>query len=312
VLLGANGFLRKPATTAAILAALHTAQEEVARDAPRKVALDEASVLECYNSALARKLEDRNRELQQSLTQIHQAHEEIIRLNQTLETRVAQRTSALEAAVAELEMTAHIVGSELGAHFRTIAANAEQLEQPPATTDQDERRAWLQDIRAAADRMSQLVDILSGVSQLSSSPVSCIQLDLEPLVDEAIANVRSATAGRSIQWHRQSLPAAVADPNLLRQVLVELIHNALRYTTGRDPAVIEIGYRAGRAGELVIYIRDNGMGYDIQVDDSPEGHRGLAHIRRILARHGGRLWSESAVGTGTTVSFTLPQPDGAD
>ena len=308
--LGADAFVRKPASTATILAALHAARERSAGGQEGQPASNDTYVLECYNSALARKLEDRNRELQQSLAQIHRAHEEIIELNHTLETRVVRRTTMLEAANADLEMTARAVALELGPPLQAIEENAGQLEQLAAVDTEELRRGCIANIRSAMHRVSQLVGVLSDFTRLATTPATRTRLELEPLLDEAIATVRVETVGRSIQWQRQSLPATHGDPSLLRQVLVCLIGNAVRYTRGRDPAVIEIGHREGRAGELVVFVRDNGLGYELPADEPGESHLALVSIRKIVGRHGGRVWSDTAIGCGTTVYFSLPQQDG--
>jgi CheY-like chemotaxis protein len=308
--LGAGAFIRKPASTATILAALREARERVARGQEGQAAGPGTDMLEPYNRALARKLEDRNQALQQSLAQIHRAHEEIIELNHTLETRVVQRTTASDAANADLEMTARAVALELAPPLQVIKDKVDQLEQLAAEDTEEQRRSCIENIRSALHRVGQLVDVLSDFTRLATAPATRTRFELEPLVDEAIATVRVETVGRSIQWQRQSLPSTHGDPALLRQVLVCLIGNAVRYTRGRDPAIIEIGHREGRASELVVFVRDNGLGYDLPPDEPGETHLGLMSIRRIIGRHGGRVWSDTAIGCGTTIYFSLPHQEG--
>jgi CheY-like chemotaxis protein len=325
--LGADAFIRKPASPAVILAALREGAENTARhSAVPMEGIADNYILEHYNGALVRKLEERNTELQQSLTQIHRAHEVILDLNHTLEARIAQRTTALEAANAELESISRAVAHELRAPLQAICAHAQNLEQIPATASDQDCREYATRIVAAARHMNQLVDALSDFIRLGRTALNRSTLDLDTLVDEAIATVRLEAPQRNIQWERQTLPRARGDPALLRQVLVSLIANSMRYTRGRQPAVIEIGSRRGRADELVVFVRDNGLSPEargagslldtlVQTDNpglSRENQLRLANAYRIVARHGGRMWSEVAAGCGATYFFSLPQHNGQD
>ena len=309
--LGANGFICKPASPAVILAALRdrAANPGLEEDAPPQT-IEESVILEYYNRALVRKLDERNTQLRQSLAQVHRAHEEILELNHTLETRIAQRTAELEAANFELESISRTVVRELRAPLQTIAANAERVE-----------------VALATRRMNQLLDTLEDFVRLGATPINRVTLDLDSLVDEALLAVRAEIAERSIQWERHTLPLARGDPALLRLVFTTLISNAIRSTQGCQTAIIEIGSRRGRADEIVVFIRDNGMGVATSTLAQPleglapiDGAAGraatnpipLANVHRILGRHGGRLWCEAAVGSGATYSFSLPQEHGED
>jgi len=159
---------------------------------------------------------------------------------------------------------------------------------------------------------------------VNSAGLVMTEVDLEDLLNEALELVRPWSNGRSIQWQRTGLPGVWGDENLLRQVFVNLISNAVKYTRPRDPAVIEIGTRAGQAREVTLFVRDNGVGFDpkyagrlfspFQRLHSADAFRGmgmgLAKVRRIVARHGGRVWVEAQVGEGATFFFSLPKnPD---
>jgi light-regulated signal transduction histidine kinase (bacteriophytochrome) len=125
--------------------------------------------------------------------------------------------------------------------------------------------------------------------------------------------------GHNIQWQRQRLPRARGDPALLRQVFINLIGNAVKYSRTRDPAIIEIGCRPGRADESVIFVRDNGVGFNMHyasklfgvfqrlhgADEFEGTGIGLANAHRIIARHGGRIWSDAEIGRGATFYFSL-------
>jgi light-regulated signal transduction histidine kinase (bacteriophytochrome) len=146
-------------------------------------------------------------------------------------------------------------------------------------------------------------------------------VSLDALVHEAIHGLQGETSGRPIQWKIATLPEVEADPAMLRQVWVNLIANAVKYSRPRNPAEIEIGCNPDN-GEIVFFVRDNGVGFDMQYAHKLFGvfqrlHRpeefegtgiGLANVRRIIHRHGGRTWAEGKVDGGATFFFSLPKP----
>jgi light-regulated signal transduction histidine kinase (bacteriophytochrome) len=148
---------------------------------------------------------------------------------------------------------------------------------------------------------------------------------LDALVTQVIESLGQATAGREIVWERAPLPVVVGDQPLLRQVFANLIDNAVKYTRGRTPARIAIGASPGDDGQVVIFVRDNGAGFDMRFAQKLFGvfqrlHRpeefegtgiGLATVQRIVARHGGRVWAESALDAGSTFYVSLPAAGGA-
>ena len=145
-------------------------------------------------------------------------------------------------------------------------------------------------------------------------------VDLEAVVEESLQALHPETQGRNIVWKRSRLPKARGDTAMLRQVFVNLLANAVKYTRSRDPAEIDIGCQDGNPNELVFFVRDNGVGFDMQFADKLFGvfqrlHRmedfegtgiGLANVRRIIQRHGGRTWAEGAVDVGATFYVSLP------
>jgi hypothetical protein len=171
--------------------------------------------------------------------------------------------------------------------------------------------------------MNALIDALLELARTSRVEIEFVQADLEKLLDEAIAAVQIDARGRNIQWQRSRLPLVRGDPTLLRQVFVNLLSNALKYTRTRDTAVIELGTRRGRADEVVIFVRDNGVGFDVRrsgelfgafrrlhSSEQFEGTGvGLANAHRIIARHGGSIWADAEVGRGATFFFSLPRDD---
>jgi len=313
--LGADGFIRKPASPAVILGALQEGGNKVARSTLPSAGLAEMGVLKNYNSALVRKLEERTAELQQSLAQIHRAHDEILELNHTLESREAQRTAAHEAVNLELESMSRTVVQELCEPLKCISTRVLRLEHAAAVTADPVYQEDAAQIAAALQRIEQVVETLGSFVRLGSVPVARELVELDPLVDEVLLAVRAEKAAHHVQWERHTLPCVQGDASLLREVLVCLVGNAVRCTRGRDPAIVEIGSRRERSNEIVIFIRDNGIALEARSSpDSPSGETQLrlAKALRIVARHGGRLWSEAAVGRGTAYFFSLPQANGQD
>jgi light-regulated signal transduction histidine kinase (bacteriophytochrome) len=167
-----------------------------------------------------------------------------------------------------------------------------------------ESQKYLGYIVGAAKRMGQLIEALLTFARTSRAQLNFADVDLEQILEGALAEVRSETQSRNIQWQRSRLPKARGDATLLGQVFVNLLANAIKYTRTRDPAVIEIGSRPGRADEVVVFVRDNGVGFDPRYADRLFGvfqrlHRsdefegtgiGLANAHRIVKRHGGAIW----------------------
>ena len=144
-------------------------------------------------------------------------------------------------------------------------------------------------------------------------------VEFEGLVQEALRNLEMAVRERHIEWNIAALPRVSGDEALLRQVLVNLLGNAVKYSRTRDPARIEIGCAGHEKGRIICFVRDNGAGFDMQYAHKLFGvfqrlHRaeefegtgiGLANVRRIIVRHGGRVWAEGKPGEGATFYFTL-------
>ncbi|PYR62557.1 MAG: hypothetical protein DMF88_26990, partial [Acidobacteria bacterium] len=179
-------------------------------------------------------------------------------------------------------------------------------------------------ITGAASRMATLIDDLLAFSRMGRATVTKRRVDLSQLVREARGEVSTDVDGRRVTWEVHELPHVDADPSLLRPVMVNLLSNAIKYTSTRDEARIEVGSEV-RQGEVVVFVRDNGVGFDMAYAHKLFGvfqrlHRadefggtgiGLANVRRIVQRHGGRTWAEGAVGAGATFYFSLPSQGAA-
>jgi len=237
---------------------------------------------------------------------------ELFRMRRQLE-REAEHVQALNE---ELEGFSYSVSHDLRAPVRHVSGFVDLLRRSSEGALDETARRYLDTIGRAAAHMGELIDDLLAFSRMSRSELMRTRVDLARLVRELLPDLR---APGDVEWCLDGLPEVSGDPAMLRVVMVNLLSNAVKYTRTRDRPRIEVGGTAGE-GEVVISVRDNGVGFDMQYADKLFGvfqrlHGadefegtgiGLATVRRVIHRHGGRVWAESAVDQGATFSFSLP------
>ncbi|MFA5904685.1 MAG: GAF domain-containing protein [Desulfobacula sp.] len=250
-----------------------------------------------------------------------QMEKEIQNMNRELESRVAERTSQLEATNRELEAFAYSVSHDLRAPLRHIDGFLGLLHEKLETALDEQGRHYMEAVSKAARKMGLLIDNLLNFSRMGRHTISFQPVAPGDLVRDIIRDLEPDAAGRTIEWHIDDLPKVYGDVAMLRMALNNLISNALKFTRPRHQARIDIGSVPGQTSEAVIYVRDNGVGFDMTYADKLFGvfqrlHRadefegtgiGLANVHRIITRHGGRVWAEGEIDQGAVFYFSLPQ-----
>ena len=246
------------------------------------------------------------------------AENQIRQLNLELEERVHRRTAELEAANKELEAFSYSVSHDLRSPLRTVDGFSQAVLEDYGMHLPDEGRRYLQTIRDGAQRMGVLIDDLLSFSRLSRLPLHRQTVDMKRIVRETLDELNSEKQERKIDINIGDLPKGYGDPALLKQVWLNLISNALKYTRQRETATIRIGCK-DENGTGTYFVSDNGTGFDMQYAHKLFGvfqrlHRtdefegtgvGLAIVQRVIHRHGGQVWVEAALGEGATFYFTL-------
>jgi PAS domain S-box-containing protein len=246
------------------------------------------------------------------------AEEDLRLLNAGLEERVRLRTTELQAAADELEAFSYSVSHDLRAPLRSIDGFSQALAEDAGSSLPAEAKGHLDRIRAATQRMAHLIDDLLSLSRVARSPMTRERVDVTDLAGRILAELGRQSPDRMVRLTIAPAMMASGDPRLLRVALENLLENAWKFTTGREDARIEVGQTEGGSAP-VFFVRDNGAGFDPAYvgklftpfqrlhasSEFPGTGIGLATVRRIMHRHGGRVWADGQPGQGACFYFTL-------
>jgi PAS domain S-box-containing protein len=257
-------------------------------------------------------------ETNNDITERKRREDQIRSLNQEL----ASRSIELEAKNKELEAFAYSISHDLRAPLRHMSGYAELLQKKAAAVLDEKSQRYMLMIQESAKRMGDLIDDLLAFSRIGRVETQKTLVNLEQLVKEALSEVRQETDGRDIHWSVGALPDFYGDRSMLRLVFVNLLSNAVKFTRTRPHAEIEIGCDQANKKEVVVFVKDNGVGFDMKYSNKLFGvfqrlHStqtfegtgiGLATVQRIVQRHGGKVWAEGLVDQGATFYFSAPRP----
>ena len=313
--LGADRFLTKPLRPETLLEAIRAVLESPRAPAP---ATSSGEILQEYNEVLFRKLQKKVAQLEAEVATRRRAEEEVRTLNTELEERVRWRTAELETSIREMEAFSYSVSHDLRAPLRAIDGYSALLDSEASAGLDVEARELLGKIRASVRTMSTLIDELLEFSRTGRSELRRTRLDMGQIVRSAFEQLTTPVDRERVELRVDALPPADGDAALVRHVVTNLLSNALKFSSGRERPVVEVGSR--EEGDRVVYfVRDNGAGFDMRYVDKlfgvfqrlhspsefPGVGVGLAIVQRIVTRLGGTVSATGRVGEGAEFTFSL-------
>ncbi len=321
--LGADRFIIKPQKPDMLEKVIRETLEESRQDGSSlsyKPLGEEAEFLRLHNEVLFSKLEHKVAQLENEITNRKLAEKKITKLNNELEARVKERTLQLENALQELESFSYSVSHDLKTPLRHISSFAEMLKNEYNNSLDIKGSHYLDAIVESSEKMKHLIDDLLYFSRMSHSELVKKKIDLNLLVEDVLKGFEIEKQGRDINFTVLSLPEVSADSSMIRIVFQNLISNAIKFTSKTDHAIIKIGVGED-SNDYIMFIQDNGAGFDMAYSSKLFGvfrrlHSGkdyegtgigLAIVRQIIKRHGGKTWAEGEPDKGAVFYFTLPK-----
>jgi chemotaxis family two-component system sensor kinase Cph1 len=249
----------------------------------------------------------------------HAQDNELLRMNALLARQTEHHAIELDAAHAEMDELAQTVSHDLRSPLTIIGGFTDLLITHFSENLDEKGRHYLDLIKSSTENATQMLDEILAISRMSRSGIQRLEVNLKAVVDSVVQDLDATKGDRRVIWLIGSLPSVQADPTLIHQVIRSLVANALIFTRTREVARIQVGVRDGNH-EVIFFVRDNGTGVDLKHRErmfasfqhrksSPAaegGAVGLAHVKRIIQRHGGRMWSEAVPDGGAIFYFSLP------
>lgn len=269
---------------------------------------------------LQSELEETNPEALALTVELEKRVEERATALSDVQKQLEQKNARLEAAYREMETFTHSLAHDLRAPLRHLQSFGHALSEDCGAKLDEQGKEYLNRLIKTAEHMSVLFDELLKFARTSQQPIDCQHVNFDPLVRQIVDEFKAEAGTRLIEWRLSPLPTVQGDALMLRQVWVNLIGNAFKYTRQQPNPRIEI-FQENRNGEQIFSVRDNGVGFDMRYveklfnifqrlhsrEDFEGTGVGLALVRRIVERHGGRVWAESSPGNGAAFYFSLPR-----
>lgn len=321
--LGADKFIRKPSDPVDFIEIIQSIFRNIEKDKGKthKPALkDEKEVFKLYNERLINKLEKKMLDLEKEITERKQAEEELKKYQEQLEKIVKERTKELDEKNKELEAFSYSVSHDLKAPLRAIDGFTRILMKDYVLQLDEEAQRLGTVIQSNSQKMGQLIDDLLSFSRIGRTSMSISKIDMKEMVHAIFSEAISEDESKRITLNIADLPVTFGDTNMMREVWINLISNALKFSANRKQAFISVSCKE-EENKLIFCIKDNGAGFDMKYTDKLFGvfqrlHSekefkgtgvGLALVQRIIHRHDGEVWAEGEVDKGATFYFSLPK-----